>query len=103
MTDAIARYTKLVLQHPQNELARFSLGKAHFDAGRFAEAKEQFQIALAKKPDWMAVQILVGKCEHSLGNREAARAAFVRASDLAREQNHAGPLAEMEELLAELG
>jgi Flp pilus assembly protein TadD len=102
MSDLIARYTKLVTQHPQNELARFSLGKALFDAGQFAEAKEQFQTALAKKPDWMVVQILLGKCELSLGNREAARSALVRARDLAREQNHEGPLVEMEELLGQL-
>jgi len=31
MNDTIARYQKMVEQFPQNELARFSLGKAHFD------------------------------------------------------------------------
>jgi Flp pilus assembly protein TadD len=103
MSDPIARYTKLVMQHPQNELARFSLGKALFDAGQFAEAKEQFQFTLSKKPDWMVAQILLGKCELSLGQRQAARKAFLHARDLAREQNHEGPLAEVGELLAELG
>jgi Flp pilus assembly protein TadD len=102
MNDPIARHAKLVMQHPENELARFSLGKALFDAGQFAEAKEQFQFALTKKPDWMVVQILMGKCELSLGYREAARQALRRARDLAREQNHEGPLAEVEEILSQL-
>jgi Flp pilus assembly protein TadD len=102
MNGLIARHRKLVMQHPRNEVARFSLGKALFDAGQFAEARDQLQVALEKKPDWMAVQILVGKCEQSLGNREAARSAFLRARDLAREQNHEGPLAEMEELLGQI-
>lgn len=96
----IARYQKLLEQFPGNELARFSLGKAYFDLGKFSEAKEQFQIALAKKPDWMVVQILLGKCELALGNKAVAKAAFERARQLAIEQNHEGPLAEMEELLA---
>jgi len=103
MDDAIAKYQKLIEQHPNNELARFSLGKAYFDAGQIVEAKTQFDRAVEGKPDWMAAQILLGKCELALGNHAAARAAFDRARQLAIEQNHEGPRAEMEELLAELG
>ena len=89
-------------QYPDNELARFSLGKAYFDARRFPEAKEQFELALARKPDWMVVQILIGKCDLDLGHRDAAKAAFERARQLAIEQKHEGPLAEMEQLLEDL-
>ncbi len=103
MNDAVARWQKLVEQQPNNELARFSLGKAWFDLGECAAAKEQFQIALAKKPDWMVAQILIGKCELSLGNNAAAKSAFERALELAIAQHHEGPQAEMEVLLAELG
>lgn len=103
MNEAIARHKKLLEQYPANELARFSLGKAYFDAGQIAEAKEQFDLALAKKPDWMVVQILLGKCALALGNPAAARTAFERAKQLAIQQNHEGPLAEMEQLLEDLG
>ena len=103
MNDTIARYEKMVEQFPQNELARFSLGKALFDAGDFAGAKEHLIAALAKKPDWMVVQILIGKCELSQGNSVAAKAAFERALQLAIDQHHEGPQAEMEQALAELG
>ena len=102
MNDTIARHQKMLEQFPNNELARFSLGKAYYDLGQFAPAQEQFQFALARKPDWMVVQILLGKCALSLGNRDAAKAAFERARQLAIEQHHEGPLAEMEQLLAEL-
>jgi tetratricopeptide (TPR) repeat protein len=98
----VERYQKMLEQFPNNELARFSLGKAYFDAGDFAKAKEQLDLALAKKPDWMVVQILIGKCELALGKRNAARDAFARAKQLAIDQNHEGPLAEMEQALAEL-
>ena len=101
--DIIERYKRMLEQYPNNELARFSLGKAYFDAGQIVEAKTQFARAVEGKPGWMAAQILLGKCELALGNHAAARAAFERARQLAIEQNHEGPRAEMEELLAELG
>jgi Flp pilus assembly protein TadD len=103
VNDAIAKYQKLLEQYPDNELARFSLAKALYDSGRFVPAKEHFEIALGKKPDWMAVRILLGKCELTLGNRVAARVAFERARQLAIEQDHEGPREEMEQLLAEMG
>jgi tetratricopeptide (TPR) repeat protein len=102
MNDAVVRSLKLLEQYPNNELARFSLGKAYFDLGQFALAREQFELALARKPDWMVAQILAGKCELALDNRPAARAAFERARQLALDQNHEGPLQEMEETLAGL-
>ena len=102
MTDPLARPRQMVAQYPQNELARFSLGKALFDGGNFAEAKEHLTGALAKKPDWMLVQILLGKCELQLGHRTAALAAFTRARELALAQHHEGPLAEIEQFLSEL-
>lgn len=102
MNDTIARYQKLLEQYPDNELARFSLGKAWFDLGRFTEAREQFVRALEKKPDWMVVQILLGKCDLATGDKAGAKAAFERARQLAIEQNHEGPLAEMDAALAEL-
>ncbi len=103
MNEAIARHKKLLELYPDNELARFSLGKAYFDAGQILEAKEQFDFAIAKKPDWMVVQILIGKCELALGNKDAAKKSFECARQLAIDQNHDGPLAEMEQALAELG
>lgn len=102
MNDSIARHQKLLEQYPDNELARFSLGKALFDAGQMVPAKEQFERALAKKPDWMMVQILLGKCQLALGNKPAAKAAFERSLELAKAQHHEGPRAEMEQLLTEL-
>ena len=103
MNETLARYQKMVEQFPDNELARFSLGKAYYDLGQFGDAKEQFELAISRKPDWMAVQILLGKCAVALGESATARLAFERARLLAIEQNHEGPLAEVEELLREIG
>lgn len=89
-------------QNPGNGLARFSLAKALFDAGRHAEASAHFQAAVNTKPDWMLAHILLGKCHLQLGARDAARAAFETGLRLAIEQRHEGPQAEMESMLAEL-
>jgi len=102
VSDSLTRHRELVAKFPENELARFSLGRALFDAGAIAEAREHLVAALAKKPDWMVVQILLGKCDLALGNRAAARAAFERALELAVTQHHEGPQAELEALLADL-
>ncbi len=102
MNDAIAQHRKLLDQYPNNELARFSLGKAYFDAGQIQDALGEFQLALEKKPDWMVVQILIGKCELALGNASRARECFAQARQLAIAQRHEGPQAEMEQLLSEM-
>jgi predicted Zn-dependent protease len=100
--DPLQRHRQMVERFPDNELAQFSLGKALFDLGAHAEAQEHLRRALAKKPDWMAVQILIAKCDLELGNRAAAVAGLEKARKLAQQQNHEGPLTEVEGLLADL-
>ena len=102
MNDAIARYQELLRQYPDHELARFSLGKAYYDQGDYPQARDQFERALSRKPDWMAVAILLGKCELALNNRAGAKVHFERARELAIAQNHEGPLADMDQALREL-
>jgi Tfp pilus assembly protein PilF len=103
MNDAIGRYQKMLEQDPGNELALFSLGKVLFDQGDYVGAKEYMARALGSRPDWMAAQILRARCEVYLENKPAARAELNRALELARQQGHVGPLAQVEELLRQLG
>lgn len=99
MEDPLARQRALVVQYPGNELARFSLGKALYDRGELAEAREHLRVALSKRSDWMVVQILLGRIEMQTGNPSGAREAFLAARQMALDQNHEGPLAELNELL----
>ena len=102
MNPSIQKFTALVEQHPGNELARFSLGKALFDAADYTGALQQFEIALKKRGDWMVVVILSGKAHLALGDQPKARSCFERALELAIAQNHEGPREEMRQLLGEL-
>jgi len=47
------------------------LAATYYDLGDFAAAREQFGLAVNRKPDWMAVLILLGKCEQSLGGNRS--------------------------------
>lgn len=102
MSELIERWERAVSAQPGNDLARFSLAKALFDAGRHAEAKGHFETALSRKPDWMVVQILLGRCHLALGDTASARGAFQKGLDLAIAQHHEGPQAELEQLLSEI-
>ena len=102
MSDSIARYQQMVAERPDNELVRFSLAKALYERGDHAGACPHFEAALARRPDWMAARILLGRCRLALGDRPQARLAFEYARQLAITQHHDGPLAELDELLSEL-
>ena len=90
MSDAIERYQAMLAQNPANGLARFSLAKALFDAGRLEEAGAEFRIALKAKPEFMLAQILLGKCELGLGRKDSAKAAFERGGYRAASRRPAG-------------
>ena len=100
--DSIAKYTAVLAGNPNNELARFSLGHALFDAGRYAEAADSFRICVEKKPDWMVATILLGRCQLQLGDKSAARESLDKGRQLAIAQHHDGPLDEINALLASL-
>lgn len=102
MSDPLARPRELAARHPQSELARFSLAKALVDAGQFAEAIGHLDFCVARKPDWMVAWMLRGRCAQAEGDVAAARAAYSTARELAVAQNHEGPLAEVEAILAGL-
>jgi uncharacterized protein HemY len=93
---------KRVKEFPDNELFRFSLGKAYFDSDMNSEAIQHLEIALQKKSDWMVVAILLGKAWLRLDDKTKAKQYFQLGQKLALEQNHEGPLEETTALLSSL-
>lgn len=100
--DLITKYTALLEKRPEDELLLFSLGKALYDAGRFPEAEEKLRAALATKPDWMVVTMLLGKITRQNGDIAAARTLYEKALQLAIDQHHEGPEEEVRAILADL-
>jgi Flp pilus assembly protein TadD len=98
----IAKYEGLLKARPNDELIKFSLGKALLDAGRVDEAEAQLCAALALKPDWMIVTMLLAKIAGQKGDTAAAKALWQKGLELAIAQEHDDPAEECRAALAKL-
>ena len=98
----IAKYEALLKSRPDDELLRFSLGKALLDAGRVDEAERELRTALAAKDDWMIVTMLLAKIAVQKGDKAAAKEMWERGLQLAIDQHHEGPEEECRAELAKL-
>jgi predicted Zn-dependent protease len=105
MSDRIAQFTALVAAQPANPLFRFSLAQALDAAGRLPDAAEHYRACVASRADWMMPRILLGKLLLRTGevaDRAAARSLLENALQLAIDQDHQDPAAELQALLASL-
>ena len=99
----IAKYEGLLKARPNDELIKFSLGKALLDAGRVDEAEAQLRAALAAKPDWMIVTMLLAKIAGQKHDTAAAKVLWAKGLELAIAQHHDDPADECRAELAKLG
>jgi len=100
--DRIARALELWQRFPDNDLSRFNLAQAYFDASEYANAAGHLRALCAKKPDWMVVHIQLAKSLLATGGRAEARPILEHARQLAVAQHHDGPREELDELLKTL-
>src|SRR5262245_49904286 len=99
----IDKFAALAAKHPDSELARYSLGSALFEAGRFADAEPHFRRALELKSDWVMAYILRARCLIRTGRKDEARPLLALGREHSIAQKHDGPVEEIDEILAELG
>jgi predicted Zn-dependent protease len=100
--DRITKALELWKRFPGNDLSRYNLAQACFDAGDFPNAAEHLRPLCEKKPDWMVVHILLGKCLLASGNSTEAKHILEHALQLAIAQHHDAPREELTELLKTL-
>lgn len=98
----VQRFQDLVSKNPNNELFRFSLAQAYIQESRHEDAIEQLSFCTEKKPDWMMAEILKAKSLLAIKRPEAAKPILERALQLAIEQHHETPEAEVRQLIASL-
>lgn len=98
----VAKALELWQKFPDNDLSRYNLAQAYFDAGDYVRAVEHLRVLCAKKSDWMVAHILLGKCSLHTGQPDEARKLIEHALQLAIAQRHDGPREELEELLKTL-
>ncbi|MET0261833.1 MAG: molecular chaperone DnaJ [Rariglobus sp.] len=89
-----------VAKQPDNELFRFSLAQALLNEERVADAIEHLEICARKKSDWMMPRIMLGKALLQLGRAAEAKPWLEDALQLAIDQDHQDPEAELRALLA---
>ncbi len=102
MASRTEQFQSLVAREPDNELFRFSLAQALVTEGRGAEAQPHFEYCIAKKADWMMPRILLGKLLIFSGRPAEARPLLESALQLAIDQHHETPEAELRSLLEAL-
>lgn len=102
MSNRVAQFEALVARQPENELFRFSLAQSLLDAGRGVDAIPHLEFCVQNKADWMLPRILLGKELLKAGQTAAAKPLLEAALQLAIEQDHDDPAAELRELLADL-
>ncbi|MFG0316989.1 MAG: tetratricopeptide repeat protein [Planctomycetota bacterium JB042] len=99
--EKIATWRARVEAAPDDELARFTLGRACFEAGRLDDAASAFEEAVRMKADWMMAWVYLGRARLERDDAEGAREALTRARALAVDQGHDDPIVEIDELLEE--
>jgi len=85
---------------PNNILFLFSLGQAFAEEGKSADAIDPLQRCVTEQPEWMAPQILLGKCLLLTNAEKAAEEILNQALQLAIGQGHEDPEAEIRSLLS---
>ena len=100
--DRINQALALWKKFPDNDLSRFNLSQAYFDAADYSSAIEHLRELCAKKPDWMVVHIQLGKSLLALDDTHSAKPILEHALRLAIAQHHDTPREELEALLKTL-
>lgn len=99
MSARVKQFQSLVSANPDNELFQFSLAQALVDADRETEAIPYLEFCVAKKADWMMPCIMLGKILLASGETARARPLLETALQLAIDQDHEDPAAELGEIL----
>lgn len=102
MTARSSRFAALVASQPENPLFRFSLAQALDAENRLAEAVEHYRFCVASRADWMMPRILLGKVLLRAGAPAEAKPVLEEALQLAVDQHHEDPEAELRALLGGL-
>ncbi len=102
MSDRVDQFQALVSNQPDNSLFRFSLAQALLAVQRVPEAIQHLEICVEQKADWMLPRILLGKTLLKTGQIDRAKPLLETALQLATEQDHEDPAAELKMILAEI-
>jgi tetratricopeptide (TPR) repeat protein len=77
INEAMPELQSVVTARPNNFVARFNLGRAHFARGEYEQARQEFDAAVQLRPDYMPARLAQTQVALIRGDNEAA----LRAAD----------------------
>ncbi len=72
VNEAMSELQSVVTARPNNFVARFNLGRAHFARGEYEQARQEFDAAVEKRPDYMPARLAQTQVALVTGNNDAA-------------------------------
>jgi Fe-S cluster biosynthesis and repair protein YggX len=99
----ITRYQTMADSDPNNEIAHFSLGRAHLEAGNFADAAKSFQRVLALNPNISKAYQLLADAQIQTGHKDFAITTLTDGINIAQRRGDLMPKNQMIQKLEELG
>lgn len=99
----IAQFENMAQADPSNEMAHFSLGKAYFDAGRFADAAESYLKAVGLNSAMSRAYQLAGEALARAGQRDRAEAVLSQGYIIASQRGDLMPKTAIATLLKTMG
>ncbi len=72
VNEAMSELQSVVTARPNNFVARFNLGRAHFARGEFEQAQQEFQAAIQLRPDYMPARLAQTQVALLRGDNDAA-------------------------------
>lgn len=101
--DRLQVFTKMAEADPTNELAHFSLGKAHFELRNDAQAESALRRTLELNPRHAQAHRFLGEALLRMGRKEEAVAVLKAGILIAHERGEFQPRNQMQEALEKAG
>jgi tetratricopeptide (TPR) repeat protein len=91
---------KFIAANPADPFPRYGLAQEYKNAGRFEEARAEFEALMRDHPDYTAAYLHAGNVLLQLGARDEARAIFERGIDVCRRRGDGHAMSELEGALS---
>lgn len=94
---------KFIEARPNDPFPRYGLAQEFKNAGRFEEARAEFDVLMREHPDYTATYLHAGNVLLQLGERAEARAVFERGVEVCRRRGDGHAMSELAGALSSLG
>ena len=95
-------FRKLLEKDSDNPMILYSLGNELFKEGRYGEARDLLQRAIANKPDYSVAYRMLGRSQYELHENAQAKDVFLKGKDVAKENGDLQTVKEIEVFLRRL-